>query len=184
VNQIKEKIEAIGDSVEGEYMVMTTLNGLPRSQDAFIQGIFSRKKLPNLSRLWEDCNYEEARTTTREENMAASHTRKGKINNEHSSTKKFKKVQRDNSNIRCYCCQELGHFARDRPLIKKIKKHKGGKRNQSHTFEYDESPKKVAKKDESSDEDYVLISSLKGIVTHGSDTWLIDNGASKNMTGY
>ena len=56
VNQIKEKIEAIGDSVEGEEMVMTTLNGLPRSWDAFIQGIFSIKKLPKFSRVWEDCN--------------------------------------------------------------------------------------------------------------------------------
>jgi hypothetical protein len=63
VNQIKEQIEAIGDSVEGEEMVMTTLNGLPRSWDAFIQGICSRKKLPKFSRLWEDCNQEEARTS-------------------------------------------------------------------------------------------------------------------------
>jgi hypothetical protein len=56
VNQIKEQIEAIGDTVEGEEMVMNTLNGLPRSWDAFIQGIFSRKKLPKFSRLWEYCN--------------------------------------------------------------------------------------------------------------------------------
>jgi hypothetical protein len=45
---------------------MTTLDGLPRSWDAFIQGIFSRKKLPKFSRLWEDCNQEEARKTARE----------------------------------------------------------------------------------------------------------------------
>jgi hypothetical protein len=55
VNQIKENIEAIGDSGEGEEMVMTTLNGLPRSGDAFIQGIYSRKKLPKFNRLWEYC---------------------------------------------------------------------------------------------------------------------------------
>jgi hypothetical protein len=70
VNQIKENIEAIGDSVEGEEMVMTTLNGLPRSWDAFIQGICSRKKISKFSRLWEDFNQEESRTTIREENMA------------------------------------------------------------------------------------------------------------------
>jgi hypothetical protein len=29
-----------------------------------------------------------------------------------------------------------------------------------------------------------LISALTGTITHGSDTWLIDNGASKHMTGY
>ena len=33
-------------------------------------------------------------------------------------------------------------------------------------------------------EEYVLISSLTGEITHGSDTWLIDSGASKHMTGH
>jgi hypothetical protein len=66
VNQIKEQIESIGDSIEGEDMVMTTLNSLPRSWDAFIQGIFSRKKLPKFSSLCEDCNQEEARMEARE----------------------------------------------------------------------------------------------------------------------
>jgi hypothetical protein len=54
VNQFKEKIESIGDIVNGEEMVMTTLNGLPKSWDSFIQGICSRRKLPKLNRLWED----------------------------------------------------------------------------------------------------------------------------------
>jgi hypothetical protein len=123
LNQIKEHIEAIGDSIEGEEMVMTTLNGFPRSWDAFIRGIVSRKKLPNFNMLWEDCNQEEARIAAREENMAdedqalVTHTRKGKNKKENSSPKKFKKGQRDNSNIKCYCFQELGHFSRDFPLI-------------------------------------------------------------------
>jgi hypothetical protein len=66
VNQIKEQIEAIGDSVEGEETMMSTLDSLARSWDAFIQVIFSRKKLPKFSRLWEDCDQEEARKTARE----------------------------------------------------------------------------------------------------------------------
>ena len=55
VSQIKEQIEAIRDSVEEAELVMTTLNGLPRSWDPFIRGICSRKKLTKFSRLWEDC---------------------------------------------------------------------------------------------------------------------------------
>jgi hypothetical protein len=31
--------------------------------------------------------------------------------------------------------------------------------------------------------DYILISALSGSVTPGEDTWLIDSGASKHMTG-
>jgi hypothetical protein len=190
VNQIKEQIEAIGDSVEGEEMVMTTLNGLPRSWDAFIQGICSRKKLPKFNRIWEDCNQTEARTAAREEKMGdedqalVAHTRKGKNKKEHSLSKKFKMAQRNNSKIKCYCCQELGHFVRDCPLIVEIKNKKGSKRHQAHTVEDDEPPKKVAKQDESSDEDYVLISALTGTFTHGSDNYLIGSGASKHMTRY
>ena len=33
--------------------------------------------------------------------------------------------------------------------------------------------------DSSSDEEYVLISTLTGNITHGSNDWLIDSGASK-----
>ena len=44
VAQIKEQLEA------GE-IVMTTLNGLPRSWDSFIQGICAKRKLISFSRL-------------------------------------------------------------------------------------------------------------------------------------
>ena len=42
VSQIKERLEAIGDMTEEADIVMTTLNGLPRDWESFIQGICSR----------------------------------------------------------------------------------------------------------------------------------------------
>ena len=36
-------------------------------------------------------------------------------------------------------------------------------------------------KNEDSSEEYVLISAHTGEITHGSDTWLMDSGASKHM---
>jgi hypothetical protein len=104
VNQIKEQIETIGDIVDEAEMVMTTLNGLPRSRDSFIQGICLRRKLIKFSRLWEDCNQEEPRLVAREEKLRdddqalVAHTRKGKSKKEPSSLKKpqkLKKNQRD-----------------------------------------------------------------------------------------
>ena len=38
--------------------------------------------------------------------------------------------------------------------------------------------------DSSSDEEYVLISTLMGTVSHGSNDWIIDSGASKHMIGF
>ena len=51
---------------------MTTLNGLPRSWDSFIQGISAKRNLTSFGRLWEECIKEEARLVTREENMGAT----------------------------------------------------------------------------------------------------------------
>ena len=61
VSQIKEQLEAVDEEVENVDIVITTLNGLPRAWDSFIQGIYDRKKLAKFSRLWEECSQEEAR---------------------------------------------------------------------------------------------------------------------------
>ena len=45
VSQIKEQLELVYEEVENAEIVMTTLNGLARSWDSFIQGICARKKL-------------------------------------------------------------------------------------------------------------------------------------------
>ena len=60
VSQIKEQLEAIDEEVENAEIVMTTMNGLPRSWDSFIQGIYARNKLVKFSRLWEKCSQEGA----------------------------------------------------------------------------------------------------------------------------
>ena len=54
VSQIKEQLEAVDEEVENAKIVMTTLNGPPRSWDSFIQGICARKKLVKFSWLWEE----------------------------------------------------------------------------------------------------------------------------------
>ena len=38
--------------------------------------------------------------------------------------------------------------------------------------------------DSSSKDEYVLILALIGDITHGSDDWIIDSGASKHMMGF
>ena len=67
------------------------------------------------------------------------------------------------------------------------KKKKSKRRHHAHTDEDDDLPRKKVKQESeysSSDEEYVLISALTGIVTHGSKDWLIDSGASKHMIGF
>ena len=93
---------------------MMTLNGLPRSWDSFIQGIYARRKLISFIQLREECTQEESQVVTREEKMGATkyqaltvHTRKNykkkeKKENCHHNKKKDKKqnkIKRDPSNV-------------------------------------------------------------------------------------
>ena len=45
VSQIKEQLEAIGDNVEEAKVMMTILNGPPRSWEYFIQGICAKRRI-------------------------------------------------------------------------------------------------------------------------------------------
>ena len=45
---------------------MTTLNGLTRSWDSFIQTLCARKESMKFDLVWEDCLQEEARVANRE----------------------------------------------------------------------------------------------------------------------
>ena len=104
VSQVKEQLEAIEDTIKEAEIVMPTLNGIPRSWESFIQGICSRRKLTNFSRLWGKCTQEEARLVIREEKLGnyeyqalGTHIKKEKSENEIHPLKKspnFQKSQR------------------------------------------------------------------------------------------
>ena len=64
----------------------------------------------------------------------------------------------------------------------KIKKGRN-KRHHANAAE-DEEPIQKKERNNDSNDEYILISTLTGTVTHGNDIWLIDSGASKHMTGY
>ena len=95
VSQIKEQLEVVDEEVENAKLVMTTLNGFPRSWDSFIQVICARKKLVNFSRLWEEFSQGEARILASEENMGSEdqaltiHSKKSKRDFHHSKGKHF-----------------------------------------------------------------------------------------------
>ena len=85
---------------------------------------------------------------------------------------------------------KIGHIARNCPMMRQEykKRIKNNKRHHDHLAEdedeeeKEEGPRRKQAREEDAEE-YVLFSALSGSVTPGEDTWLIDSGASKHMTG-
>jgi hypothetical protein len=73
----------------------------------------------------------------------------------------------------------MGHIVRHCPARREEYKRKN-KRHHAHAVEDEEPHAKIIRE---RIKDYVLISALSGSVSPGEDTWLIDSGASKHMTG-
>ena len=117
------------------------------------------------------------------------HSKKTRRSSHHPRGKHFHKdnTRKYLSRIRCYTCDE--HYARECPRNKNVsQKNKGNKRrHHAHVVEDDEPSTKRIKHesdDSSSDEEYVLIFTLTGNITHGINDWFINSGDSKHMIGF
>ena len=135
---------------------MTTLNGIPRSWDSFIQGICDRRNLVTFSRLWEECSQEEAQISAREENMGSEDQaltvqsnkiktdhHRGKHSHQKNNTRKYNKYL---SKFICYRGDERGHLARDCPRSKYIFHERNGNNKIHHAHaaeDYDPSKKRI-----------------------------------------
>ena len=96
---------------------------------------------------------------------------RGKHSRQKKNTRKSKK---DLSKFIFYTCDERGHLARYCPRNKYTSHNRKGnnKMHHAHAVEADEPSKKRIKQDSDdslSDEEYVLILSLTGNITHGSN---------------
>jgi hypothetical protein len=208
ISEFKEQLEALEDTIDEDELIMTTLNGLTIPWDAFIQTICARKEKLKFNSLWEECIQEETRVTNREALLArdddqalATHTKGGrkkpyfqkethkepqqsnKFNHKESHPRRFQKKgqrkERDYSSIQCYHCDNMGHIVKFFPARREEYKRKQ-KRLHAHVAEDEDPPAKMMREEI---KDHVLISSLSGSVTPRKDSWLIDSGASKHMTG-
>jgi hypothetical protein len=88
------------------------------------------------------------------------------------------------SEVRCFNCNKLGHYAKDcrNPLSKK--KQKGRFHASVATKEEEPQRKrtKTASKEQEQRRENYLVSTLFDAVTKSKEIWLVDSGASKHMT--
>jgi hypothetical protein len=141
ISEFKEKLEAIGDTIDEDELIMTDLNGLTRTWDAFIQTICARTEKLKFDSLWEECIQEETRVVNREALLArdddqalSTHTKGGrkkpyfqkethkehqqsnKFNHKESHPRRFQKKgqrkERDYSSVQYYHCDKMGHIVK------------------------------------------------------------------------
>jgi hypothetical protein len=89
----------------------------------------------------------------------------------------------DMSRIKCFTCNKMGHYAKD--CRSKKKGFCKGKHHAS-TVEEGGSGKKASESPERQEnrKEYYLVSALPGHITPDRNSWLVDSGVSKHMTGY
>ena len=105
----------------------TTLDGLPRSWDAFAAGIRSWKKAPSFEKLWTSCAQEESRISAKEkpqkkyDDQAFTTRFKNFRNKRKFGSKKKTNQEKDISEIKCFNCRKYGHYKSHCPELKKRK---------------------------------------------------------------
>ena len=118
-----------------------------------------------------------------EDQALTVHSKKSRRDNHHHQGKhshqkdKYVRSNKDLSKLRCYTCDERGHFAINCAMNKSGSKKKNNSKiiHHAHTSYDDDPPRKRVKQeseDSSSDEEYVFMSTLTGTVTHGRKYWL------------
>ena len=116
------------------------------------------------------------------------HSKKIRRDYHHPKGKNFHQNKSRKTQLRCFTCDEIGHYAINCPRNKlNSHKKKDKRKHHAHTAEDDDPPRKRVKQeseDSSSDEKHNLISALTETIAHGSNDWLIDSGAFKHMTGF
>jgi hypothetical protein len=144
VSQIRDQLAAIGDVISDKELVTTTLKGFPTSWIPFVQGVCARSKLPKFDKLWANCTHEESRLANQqkrlivdeEEALIVQNNKRISFrrNNKEANSVRVPDKKRDVSKIRCYNCQNLGHFSYHYP------QGKGKRKHQAHVAEEEESP--------------------------------------------
>jgi hypothetical protein len=135
VSQYKEQLEAIGDNLDEDELIMTALNGLTRPWDDFIQTIYTKKEKLQFDSLWEECVQEEARVANREaillrddDQALATHAKGGKRRSHFQKETHFHKES--------HSPKRFTHFHKESHPPKRFHKYHKGQRKEKDFSSY------------------------------------------------
>jgi len=173
--QIRDELAIMGEAVEENELVRIALNGFTKQWRDFVCGVVAREKLPHWERLWDDFTQEELR-------FGATQASQPKSEEEENVVLHVKKSSgaggtKDMSEVRCFSCHQIGHYASQCP--KKKKKKKKMKEAKVATTAYTEMD---AFAEEFNDE-FSLVASLSSsnrfAEFEDNGVWFVDSGSSR-----
>jgi hypothetical protein len=130
-------LAVVGEIVDPEFLVRTTLNNFSKSWGSFVQDIVAREVMSSWERLWDDFVQEELRCSSRSSGQqrilegdadlalwakGKKKTGKGARQCPKGGAKPQQSgggQERDMSTVRCFACGEMGHYAGQCPKKKK-----------------------------------------------------------------
>ncbi|XP_059069262.1 retrovirus-related Pol polyprotein from transposon RE1 isoform X1 [Cryptomeria japonica] len=180
ISVLKDELATLDYEIRGKELTLIALDGLPSGWSTFVQGISARSKYPKFERLRDDCLQEESRLNkvgikqkNIDEDLQVLNTN---INKKYKK-KQFRKrkakqgkntSKKDLSHVQCYRCDKCGHYVANCP-----------EKGKQATFA---KVKKSRKENDS--ENYVLYSALTSHTSNKSNSWVIDSGSSRHITGF
>jgi len=184
LQDLTERLAALGAPVEADFQVALLLRGLPSEYDA-LRVAFVAKGTVTMSELREALRTEEYRLSSDAGSVGATSS---SVLAAHGNNKSRNKGKQMNTSRRCYGCGLSGHYRREcptNPYVQHRQKSKPAERHKAKQAEYCENTTSTSNDEFDDEADNSMFTALYGarvLPKASSDNWIIDSGAMKHMT--
>jgi hypothetical protein len=148
ISQLRDQLQAIEEIILEKELVNIVLNGLPKTWDAFVASMNTRKEYPTFEELWTCCAQEESRISAKEkpqkkyDDQAFIARFKNFRNKKKLGSRRKPNQEKDILEIQCFNYRKYGHYKNHCPELKK------GKEKPEASVAEEKQPTKKTKQDE------------------------------------